>query len=420
MAVEPASPRALDDHAIEALRRPPVPIMGAGQRQHMPGMDEQREAIHQHVRSARAKGRQCQQLIEARLLALQDIHHGAVDLRLQRQLADRPRDREHHPVARHGRREAQPRQQASMLAGRQLGAPTPEQVAPEAPVGRKIAHGLAQHGVADLPDERHDALRGRVAVEVVQERRGTRIGEVGRRQQRRHVGKLRQLGMLSQVFVRQIDAVHAEHGAKMMRRDRVDGEIARIGLPQLGDQIERERELLLRAAGIAALDLAHEVADRRQRRPARHAIVGDIDQAVGPQPPPEDRDHRLLAGAADPAQNAVQHDDVDVIVAALRRRGLEACFRNHEIGKAGLGDQAAGVRHMGAADVATFEGHIRVCGREQRQAKTLAEAELEHPPRPQRQARRASGAQGRESHVARRGLRIEAGRVADVSDGVAG
>ena len=46
------------------------------------------------------------------------------------------------------------------------------------------------------------------------------------------------------------------------------------------DQFERERELAFRTSGVAALDLDHDLPDRRQWRPARHTVVRDVSEPV--------------------------------------------------------------------------------------------------------------------------------------------
>ncbi len=147
--------------------------------------------------------------------------------------------------------------------------------------------------------------------------------------------------MLVEIFVRKIDAVQLEHGVEVLRGSGIGREICRVALFEPGDEFERECELALRTPGVAALDLDHDLPDRRQRRPARHAVVGDVGETVGLQSLAHDRHDRILDRSRHPTEDAVQRDDVEVVVAAARNGFLEAGFRDHDVGKTSAFDQSA-------------------------------------------------------------------------------
>ena len=210
--------------------------------------------------------------------------------------------------------------------------------------------------------------------------------------------------------------VHLEHGVELTRGGGIGGEIERVALAQPAHQLERARKLALRAAGVAALHLHHELADRRDRRPARHAVVGDIEHAVGLQALAHDGDDRVLDRPRHPAQDPVRRDHVAVVVTAARSGLLEAGLRYGEVVQFGAGRQPPRMRHVLGVEVVALAGDVGIGGGQQRKAEPLPEAELEHAPGLERAAGRAAEAERRERHVARRGLAIEAGGVADVGD----
>ena len=186
---------------------------------------------------------------------------------------------------------------------------------------------------------------------------------------RRHLGELEQVPVLVEILVREIDAVHLEHRVEVLRGSGIGREICGVALLEPGDEFERECELALRAPGVAALDLDHELPDRRQRRPARHAVVGDVGETVGLQSLAHDRHDRVLDRSRHPAEDAVQRDDVEVVVAAARSGLLEARLRDHDVGKPGALDQAPRMRDVLGVEVITLEGDVRVRGGQQGESK---------------------------------------------------
>src|SRR5262249_14811512 len=132
------------------------------------------------------------------------------------------------------------------------------------------------------------------------------------------------------------------------------------------------------AAGIAALDLTHEQLDGRERSPAGHAVIGYIDEAVRLQPLAYDGDDGVLRLVRHPAENAVHRDRIHIVVAAAQGDLFEARLRDLEIAKAGPLDQISRVRHVLRIKVIALAFDLRIGGGEQREAKALAKAELEH------------------------------------------
>jgi hypothetical protein len=171
--------------------------------------------------------------------------------------------------------------------------------------------------------------------------------------------------MFVEIFVRKIDAVELEHGVEVLRGSGIGREICRFPLLETGDELKGERELALRTPGVAALDIDHDLPDRRQRRPARHAVVGDVGETVRLQSLAHDRDDRILDRSRHPAEDAVQRDDVEVVVAATRGGFLEASFRDHDVGETSAFDQAPGIRDVLGIEVIALEDDVRVRRRQQ-------------------------------------------------------
>src|SRR5215472_11832093 len=64
---------AVDDHAIEALRRPHVHVAAPYQHKCLTRMNEQREAIEQQTGAVRAEWRQGEELVEACIFSPQQV-----------------------------------------------------------------------------------------------------------------------------------------------------------------------------------------------------------------------------------------------------------------------------------------------------------------------------------------------------------
>ena len=124
----------------------------------------------------------------------------------------------------------------------------------------------------------------------------------------------------------------------------------------------------------------------------------------------------VLRVAGDPAEDAVQGDDVGVALAAPRGGLLEARLGKGEVLEPCRGDEAARMGHVLRVEVDALEGDVRIGGREDPEAEALAEAEFEETLRLQPPPRRAAGCEGGEGEMRGCGLAVEAGRVADIGD----
>src|SRR5262249_24236741 len=85
--------------------------------------------------------------------------------------------------------------------------------------------------------------------------------ELGFGEARCNFGELEQVPVLVEILVREVDAIHPEHGIEVLRRNRIGGEKRGVALLELENEMERQRELPFRCAGIALLDRNHELPD---------------------------------------------------------------------------------------------------------------------------------------------------------------
>jgi hypothetical protein len=98
--------------------------------------------------------------------------------------------------------------------------------------------------------------------------------------------------------------------------------------------------------------------------PIATAAVRDIRHAIRLKALAQDRHDRVLGSARDPTEDAVQRDDVEVVVAAARGCVLEARFGDRDVRELCSLDQAAGMRDMFGVEVVALEGNVRVGGGE--------------------------------------------------------
>ncbi len=112
----------------------------------------------------------------------------------------------------------------------------------------------------------------------------------------------------------------------------------------------------------------------------------------------------------------MQGDDIEIVVATATCGLLEAGLRDAHVGERRIRDEAPRLRDVLGIEIVALEGHVRVGGREQRQPEALSEAELQHPARLERAARRAADGERAECHMARCGFPVEPGRISDVRD----
>lgn len=180
----------------------------------------------------------------------------------------------------------------------------------------RFGHFVADvHRIMDLPRRVHELVR-----DVVERR-------VGERRQRAGGGRI-------------VPEVAQARGAE---------------LPHGGDRAARAG---LGAALRGLRELDHQLAQRRLGRPARLAVVAQIDEPAVGEPAREQLPDRVPNVRADPAVDAVHHDEVERRQIPVEQR-VEARFVEHDVAGAEPRRASLGGFDVGRIEVARVEFGVR-------------------------------------------------------------
>ena len=147
-----------------------------------------------------------------------------------------------------------------------------------------------------------------------------RVPKADAAKHREHVGHMEHRPVFVEVFVGHIVQVSLHELVDELGRQWLVVKDGDVGLAHLGD----DRQRLADAGDAVALSHPGKVlqqrADGEQARPAGHAVVGHLGDAVWLQVPTDDLEHALTQFGTDPAEHAVERDEVE-----LRQVGGHLC-----------------------------------------------------------------------------------------------
>ena len=154
-------------------------------------------------------------------------------------------------------------------------------------------------------------LRAELPVVVVI-REAARVPKADAAKHRQHVGHVEYRPVFVEVFMSDIVQVSLHELVDELGRQWLVVKDGDVGLAHLGD----DRQRLADTGDAVALSPPGKVlqqrADGEQARPAGHAVVGNLDDAVGLQVPTDNLEHALTQFWADPAEHAVERDEVEL------------------------------------------------------------------------------------------------------------
>jgi len=151
----------------------------------------------------------------------------------------------------------------------------------------------------------------------------------------------------------------------------------RAGLLELIGEGKGPREPGFRRRVARGRILLHQQsAQRREPGPARHRVVGDIEQTAGFEPAPDESDHRLPVGRADPAVDPVQAHDVEVRHRRVVQQFVEARLAELYVFESGRAGKRARSRDMGRVEVRGEHVRVRVGRGNEIGGESLAAAEI--------------------------------------------
>nr|GEU28643.1 serine racemase [Tanacetum cinerariifolium] len=286
----------------------------------------------EQLADAAAHGRQPFQFRHrARLVVLQDVEQGRVQRGVERDLQRAGLDLEvdigarhhhHHALAAHGRFLFRGRQAAgacgpaARLAIHRAFDPAFDPiVAAEILVHHQVAHALACRRVGQFGQQRPLRRAQVEQADLVEVVGGAGKFESRRAQRGGLVGKADRLPILIKIFVRQVAPVLAVQGRQLVAQHRVFVEVGGTGGKQLLRKVERGVDAAVDAgAGRRhALDVtAQQVAQRHHRRPARLAVVADVQHAAGLELALHEVEQQRPVGGGHPAPDPVQGDEIEV------------------------------------------------------------------------------------------------------------
>ena len=231
---------------------------------------------------------------------------------------------------------------------------------------------------------------------------------------REHVSHVEHRPVFVEVFVGDIVQVSLHELVNELGRQWLVVEDGDIGLAHLGD----DRQRLADTGDAVALSPPGKVlqqrANREQARPAGHAVVGHLDDAVGLQVPADDFEHAPPQFRADPAEHAVERDEVKLrqVGGHLREVGAEHPHVAQERG----GDLPLDLPGVHGHEVDAGEAALRVRRRERQERAAEAAAELQEIEALADRRRPDALQRGDIPHPGRGHERVVTGEVGDVGD----
>jgi hypothetical protein len=202
-----------------------------------------------------------------------------------------------------------------------------------------------------------------------------RVPEADRAEHCEHLRRVEHRPVFVEVFVGHGVGVGLREPIDELGCQRLIVEDGNVGLPHLGD----DRQGLADAGDAVALGPPGEVpqqrADGEQARPAGHAVVSHLDDAVRLEVPADDLEHACPQFRADPAEHPVQRDEVErrQIGGHLREVGTQ----HPHVAQARGGDLPRDVVGVHGHEVDAGEAPLRVRRRERQERAAEAAAEFQ-------------------------------------------
>ena len=306
---------------------------------------------------------------------------------------------------------------AEMAAVRDLAPPrVAEDVAAKTPVDGKVDRQLPLALGPELRDGRGGLTaddQGRV---VVDQRGAPQEPGAGLGQLVGDVARVERFPRLVQELVHQVATRTPDVRIDGGRGGGVGGEVAQLPVAQPLHGPQRAFRSLARIAGPGRADLDQQLAQRRLYRPARQAVVAEIDEAAGLEAPADDPANRLPHRRAHPTVDPVQDDEIERRQVPGRER-LEGDLVERDVARADGRGVASRLLDVRRVELAGVELPLRKGGGvgDQRGAAGAAELQIREAPI---EADRTGAANG--GHVVQPGRRqleeepVRIGRVRDV------
>lgn len=233
--------------------------------------------------------------------------------------------------------------------------------------------------------QRRDRV-GRLTVDqqhrvIVRERRAARVREARFGHFVDDVHRVMDLPRPVQEFVREVvERIVRERGERL-GGGRIVAEVAQARRAELAHAGDRAARARLDAAVGRLRELEHQLAQRRLGRPARLAVVAEVDEPRVGEPAREQlTDHAAHAGV-DPTVDAVHHDEVERRQIPIEQR-VEAGLVERDVADAEPARAPRGGFDMSGIEIAGVKFGMRKCRRVDHGRMREAAAEIEVAERP--------------------------------------